>query len=159
MLCAAFPSLAKNLTPIAAAHGLKSLTLPTTLKITYLDSASLVQDAFKSLVAMIDSDEQARLCVSLDAEWNISRRLGVSVLQIAPHSSPNTIYIIPVSCEFSLPILADSTLGTQARKIASILLAAFDFQTSLPDRFLDTRGSNTPKEAVQAVARPNLPHH
>ncbi|KAJ7434171.1 hypothetical protein FB451DRAFT_1379978 [Mycena latifolia] len=96
MLCAAFPSLAENLTPIAVAHGLESLSLPATVKITYLDSISLVQDAFKSFVAALDADQQAHLCVSLDAEWNMSRRVGVSVLQIAPHLSPNTIYIIPV---------------------------------------------------------------
>ncbi|KAJ7466068.1 hypothetical protein FB451DRAFT_1369813 [Mycena latifolia] len=97
MLCAAFPSLAENLTPIAVAHGLESLSLPATVKITYLDSISLVQDAFKSFVAALDADQQAHLCVSLDAEWNMSRRVGVSVLQIAPHLSPNTIYIIPDS--------------------------------------------------------------
>ncbi|KAJ7831578.1 hypothetical protein B0H13DRAFT_1915396 [Mycena leptocephala] len=95
-LCAAFPSLAKDLAPMAAAHGLKSLSLPTELKIMRLDSTTIVQDAFTSLIGPLDSDKSAHICASLDTEWNLSRRVGVSVLQIAPHSHPNTIYIIPI---------------------------------------------------------------
>ncbi|KAJ7479110.1 hypothetical protein FB451DRAFT_1172230 [Mycena latifolia] len=103
MLCTAFPSLAKDLTPMAAAHGLNSLTLPTELKVVLLDSMNLIQDAFLSLVGPLDSDNQAHICASLDAEWNISRRVGVSVLQIAPHSHPSLIYIIPVHKLTKLP--------------------------------------------------------
>jgi hypothetical protein len=97
MLYTAFPSLLKNLTPIAAAHGLRSLTLPTSIQVTYLDSLSLAQDAFKPLIAHLDSNTDQHCCISLDAEWNVSRRIGVSVLQIAPHVFPDTIFVIPVS--------------------------------------------------------------
>jgi hypothetical protein len=100
MLYSAFPSLAKNLAPMAAAHGLKSLTLPNSVNTVYLDSTSLIQDAFKPLIASLDADMEQQICVSLDAEWNISRRVGVSVLQIAPHLPVNMIYIIPVGQNF-----------------------------------------------------------
>ncbi|KAJ7433193.1 hypothetical protein FB451DRAFT_1196390 [Mycena latifolia] len=46
MLCTAFLSLAKDLTPMAAAHGLNSLTLPTELKVVLLDSMNLIQDIY-----------------------------------------------------------------------------------------------------------------
>ncbi|KAJ7838160.1 hypothetical protein B0H13DRAFT_2367672 [Mycena leptocephala] len=96
MLLAAFPSLAEKLTPMAAAHGLKSLTLPTILAVNYLGTVNLVESALSSLIAPLDIDPRAHLCVSLDAEWNISRQVGVSILQIAAHSEPDIIYIIPV---------------------------------------------------------------
>jgi hypothetical protein len=55
-----------------------------------------------SLLAPLDLDSNAHLCVSLDAEWNISRRIGVSILQIAPHSNPDIIFVIPVGTHFGL---------------------------------------------------------
>lgn len=61
MLCTAFPTLAKDLTPMAAAHGLKSLTLPTEVRKTLLDSMNLVSDAFKSLIGLLDTDPQAHM--------------------------------------------------------------------------------------------------
>lgn len=50
-----------------------------------------------SILAPLDLDPNAHLCLSLDAEWNVSRRVGVSIIQIAPHSDPDTIFVIPVS--------------------------------------------------------------
>ncbi|KAJ6558917.1 hypothetical protein B0H10DRAFT_1967203 [Mycena sp. CBHHK59/15] len=103
MLCTAFPSLGKDLTPMAAAHGLKSLSLPAELTVTLLDSAQLVQDAFTALIGPLDSDKSAHICASFDAEWNMSRQVGISILQIALHSRPNTIYIIPFHRFHKLP--------------------------------------------------------
>ncbi|KAJ7866109.1 hypothetical protein B0H13DRAFT_2352691 [Mycena leptocephala] len=57
MLLAAFPSLAEKLTPMAAAH------------------VNLIESALSSLIAPLDIDPRAHLCVSLDAEWNISRQV------------------------------------------------------------------------------------
>lgn len=54
-----------------------------------------------SLLAPLDLDSNSHLCVSLDAEWNVSRRIGVSILQIAPHSNPDTIFVIPVGTHSS----------------------------------------------------------
>ncbi|KAJ7482500.1 hypothetical protein FB451DRAFT_1170367 [Mycena latifolia] len=48
-------------------------------------------------------DVPTHVCVSLDAEWNISREVGVSIIQIAPHSEPDSIYIIPVHKFKKLP--------------------------------------------------------
>jgi hypothetical protein len=58
---------------------------------------SLVEGDLSSLFSPLDLDKNMHLCVSLDAEWNVSRRVGVSIIQIAPHSRPDEIYIISVS--------------------------------------------------------------
>jgi len=81
---------------MASAYGLKELKLPDSLRTIVLDSPTLVEGVMSSLFPPLDSDENAVLAVSLDAEWNLSRRVGVSIIQIAPHSRPDEIYIIPV---------------------------------------------------------------
>ena len=81
---------------MALAHGLDELKLPANVQIIILESPTLVEGALSSLLQPIDLNAEASLVVSLDAEWNISCRTGVSILQIAPHSSPTEIYIIPV---------------------------------------------------------------
>jgi hypothetical protein len=96
LLHAAFPSLAEKLTPMASAYGLKELKLPDSLRTIVLDSPTLVEGVLSSLLSSLDLDKNAVLAVSLDAEWNVSRHIGVSIIQIAPHSQPNEIYIIPV---------------------------------------------------------------
>ncbi|KAF9470560.1 hypothetical protein BDN70DRAFT_998898 [Pholiota conissans] len=96
MLCEHFPSLAENLTPMSAAHGLASLSLPDSLSITFLGSAALVESTLSTILAPLEESSAPQICVSIDAEWNLSRTEGVSILQIAPHSNPNVIFIIPV---------------------------------------------------------------
>jgi hypothetical protein len=96
LLLGAFPNLSKGLTPMAIAHGLETLELPSTLKVEVLGTANLVEAAFSSLMAPLDNDPNHCICVSMDAEWNISRTVGVSIIQIAPHSDPDIVYIIPV---------------------------------------------------------------
>jgi hypothetical protein len=86
---------------MASAYGLKELKLPDSLRIIVLDSPTLVEGMLSSLFPPLDSDENAVLAISLDAEWNLSRRIGVSIIQIAPHSRPNEIYIIPVCPHFN----------------------------------------------------------
>ncbi|KAF8133168.1 hypothetical protein K438DRAFT_1998221 [Mycena galopus ATCC 62051] len=103
MLLTAFPTLGEKLTPMAAAHGLKSLCLPPSVEVTFLGAVNLVESALSSLLAPLDLDPAENLCMSLDAEWNISRQVGVSTLQIAPHSEPDIIYIIPVHRFQKLP--------------------------------------------------------
>ncbi|KAJ4477446.1 ribonuclease H-like domain-containing protein [Lentinula aciculospora] len=39
----------------------------------------------------------------MDAEWNIRRRLGVSVIQLCPHTDPTVVYVISVHQLSSLP--------------------------------------------------------
>jgi hypothetical protein len=90
--------------PIASAYGLSELKLPENLRIITLESPSLVEGTLSSLLQSVDLDEKAVLVVSLDAEWNISRQTGVSILQIAPHSNSDDIYIIPV-CYLSILVL------------------------------------------------------
>ena len=92
-----FPSLFENLSPLAAAHRLELLDLLTTTHICFLDTPSLVEGILSSFLGPLDLDENAHLCVSLDAEWNVSCHVGVSIIQIAPHSELDSIYIIPAS--------------------------------------------------------------
>jgi hypothetical protein len=66
------------------------------VRVIILESPSLVEGALSAILQPVDLDKKAVLVVSLDAEWNISRQMGVSILQIAPHSRPNEVYIIPV---------------------------------------------------------------
>ncbi|KAK7025856.1 hypothetical protein R3P38DRAFT_3531780 [Favolaschia claudopus] len=103
MLYTAFPSLGEKLTPMASAHGLKPIKLATDVKVVQLGSFQLCQDAFSSLIGPLDSDPSIQICASFDAEWNVSRKVGVSIVQIAPHSKPDTIYIIPVHRYQKLP--------------------------------------------------------
>ena len=97
MLTMAFPSLKEGLTPMAAAYGLAPLNLPGSLDILWLSTPQLAELAVLSILAPIENDPAAHVCVSLDAEWNISRHTGVSIIQIAPHAIPDSVFIIPVS--------------------------------------------------------------
>jgi hypothetical protein len=96
MLHENFPSLAEKLTPLSAAYGLKPLELPDSLSVTVLGSPQLVESALLAVLAPLEDDSTAHICISLDAEWNISRTEGVSIIQIAPHSMPDVLFIIPV---------------------------------------------------------------
>jgi hypothetical protein len=81
---------------MAAAYGRSALELPDSIEIIWLSTPDLVERTFSSLMSPLDVNPQASLAASVDAEWNISRLLGVSVFQVAPHCS-DCIYIIPVS--------------------------------------------------------------
>ncbi|KAH9486050.1 Exonuclease 3'-5' domain-containing protein 2 [Psilocybe cubensis] len=96
LLSSAFPELFEDLTPTAAAHGLTALNLPNDIKVSWLASWDVTESTLSALMSSLDSDSDQYLCVSLDAEWNLSRKIGVSIIQIAPHNLPNIIYIIPV---------------------------------------------------------------
>ena len=48
-------------------------------------------------MAPLNLDVNEWLLVSLDAEWKRLRKSGVSILQIAPHSEPDSVYVILVS--------------------------------------------------------------
>lgn len=91
-----FPSLSQNLTPLAAAYGFTELQLPSTLHISVLETIDLTEKMMASLLSLLDINPDAYLCISLDAEWNVSRHIGVSIIQIAPHDDPDTIFVIPV---------------------------------------------------------------
>lgn len=96
----AFPSMGENLTPIGIAHGLKTLTLAPETTIVILQRATLIESVLASIIAVLKTSPSAHVLVSFDAEWNMTRRVGGSILQLAPHSFPNKIYIIPVAFIF-----------------------------------------------------------
>ncbi|KAJ7760286.1 hypothetical protein DFH07DRAFT_771914 [Mycena maculata] len=58
---------------------LKSLELPDTVSIQFLGISTLVESALYSVMTVLDDNPEAHLCISLDAEWNVSHRVGVSV--------------------------------------------------------------------------------
>ena len=93
----AFPSLSKNLTPVAAAYGLAPLELPGNVAVRILESHALVEGVLSSVImASLDLDKNLHLCVSLDAEWNVSHCIGISILQLLLHSDPHVVYLILV---------------------------------------------------------------
>ncbi|KAF5325696.1 hypothetical protein D9611_000435 [Ephemerocybe angulata] len=96
MLFKAFPSLAENLKPAAAAHGLEELVLPRSIRTTVLDSPSLIEATMSALLNPLDLDPASTLVLGFDAEWNISKTTGVSIIQLYAQSQPEDIYIIPV---------------------------------------------------------------
>ncbi|KAJ7624250.1 hypothetical protein DFH06DRAFT_1445903 [Mycena polygramma] len=100
----AFSSLSQKLTPIATAHGLEALELANNVQIKVLDTPQQVEGVCHPLIDSLDKDPKTPSCVSIDAEWNISRKLGVSVIQLAPHSMPQSIFIIPVHKFKTLPL-------------------------------------------------------
>ncbi|KAK6981231.1 hypothetical protein R3P38DRAFT_3234489 [Favolaschia claudopus] len=126
LLLAAFPSLATDLTPVAAAHGLDPLELPVSTSVQFLGTYALVESALSSLTSIIDASPNAHLCISIDAEWNISRRSGVSILQLAPHSDPESIFIIPVhKFDHLPPSLLRLLVSNRVFKIGSSIKADF----------------------------------
>src|SRR6267154_3427404 len=104
LLFSAFPSLSKNTTPIAAAYGLQSFNRPSSVKITVLSSSELVETVIGSFSSALDLDANAHQCWHMDTEYNISRKVGVSILTLSPESDPNSIYLLPV-CNFSIVTL------------------------------------------------------
>jgi len=81
---------------MAAAYGLKSLDLPLDFKIVWLGTSELVKNTFSSLMAPLDLDKNMSLTASIDAEWKMSQKSGVSIFQVAPHSQSDTVFITPV---------------------------------------------------------------
>ncbi len=70
--------------------------LPSTLSPVVLTTAMLIESTLSSLMAPIDIDKDASLCIGFDAEWNVSRTVGVSIIQLTPHQDPPEIFLIPV---------------------------------------------------------------
>jgi hypothetical protein len=150
MIYEAFPSLSKNLAPVAAAYGLKPINLPDTAKVSVLDTTELTESTLASIMAPLDVNPDAHLCVSLDAEWNISRRVGVSVIQLAPHSEPDSIFIIPV-CHtvFGAAVkLTHQLLGAQIHPTSYITFTAAHLKASLQGRLRYQGRYHTSKETV-----------
>ncbi|KAJ3739312.1 ribonuclease H-like domain-containing protein [Lentinula detonsa] len=75
---------------------LRMLSLPQGFKPTLLRGLDEVEEALEPLVELVDQDPNASLYLSMDAEWNVRRRLGVSILQLCPHMDPTVVYIITV---------------------------------------------------------------
>lgn len=94
--------MAKDLVPVPSVDGMDTLQCPSDMDIVHLRSAHLAEMALGSLIPP-DGEEANPLTVSIDAEWNISRTVGISILQILLHSAPNTVYIVHVGyCHQSL---------------------------------------------------------
>ncbi|KAF5384343.1 hypothetical protein D9615_003177 [Tricholomella constricta] len=122
MIYMAFPSLAKNLTPVAAAYGLKPITLPNTVKVLVLDTLELTESTLASIMAPLDLDPDTHLC-------------------IAPHSEPDSIFIIPVHKFPRLPTsLLRLLISAQVFKVGSAIKGDI---THLKKQFCELDGQNS----------------
>ncbi|KAJ2922273.1 hypothetical protein H1R20_g14824, partial [Candolleomyces eurysporus] len=128
LLYSAFPSLAQGLTPMAAAYGLKELRLPPSVRILTLESLSVIEATLSSLLQPLDISPRSTLVIGFDAEWNISRTTGVSIIQLSPQSQPDDIYIIPVhkmSSNRLPPSLLRILVSPRVYKVGSAIKADF----------------------------------
>ncbi|KIK66675.1 hypothetical protein GYMLUDRAFT_909987 [Collybiopsis luxurians FD-317 M1] len=78
--------------------------LPKSCKVKVVQLPDYIDNALKSLVDLLDEDPDASLHLSMDAEWNVLRRTGVSILQLCPHTDPTTVYIVKVHQLTELPL-------------------------------------------------------
>lgn len=97
-----FPSLSQNVAPTAAAYGLQSFSRPDHIKTIILSSSELAETVISSFSAALDLSPDTHQCWHMDTEYNISRKVGVSVLTLSPESEPDKIYILPVSTLFPM---------------------------------------------------------
>ncbi|KAF8074039.1 hypothetical protein FPV67DRAFT_1650749 [Lyophyllum atratum] len=77
MIHDAFPSLLKGLTPMAAAYGLKPITIPDTFSVTVLDTAELTETTFASIMAPLDINPDAHI-----SQLHKFSRLPTSLLRL-----------------------------------------------------------------------------
>ncbi|KAJ3898314.1 ribonuclease H-like domain-containing protein [Lentinula edodes] len=82
---------------------LRVFDLPKGFRPTLLQRPDYIEKALGPLVEIIDQDSPETLYLSMDAEWNIRRRTGVSIIQLCPHIDPTVVYIIAVHRLSSLP--------------------------------------------------------
>lgn len=115
LLLDAFPSLAQGLTPIAAAHGLKAFSLPATCDVVVLHSCEFVELTLSAIISTLEIPT-AHLVVSLDAEWNLNRHAGCSIIQLAFHNLPNKIFLIPVGPLAVSPLVVQGAYGFLSRQ-------------------------------------------
>jgi hypothetical protein len=150
MLINAFPSFKEGLTPMAAAYGLSELKLLDSTHAAWLSTPELTELALFSVLLPIENPE-AHICVSFDAEWNISRNVGVSIIQIAPHTMPDTIFIIPVSFSLSLRYERCNKLSEGSsiwRKASSFASPVVGFTSSIQNWIQHQRRFDSATKAV-----------
>ncbi|KAJ3813690.1 ribonuclease H-like domain-containing protein [Lentinula lateritia] len=82
---------------------LRVFDLPKGFRPTLLKRPDYIEKALEPLAKVIDQDSLTTLYLSMDAEWNIRRRSGVSIIQLCPHIDPTVVYIIAVHQLSSLP--------------------------------------------------------
>lgn len=96
-----------------AARPVEEFKLPPEIRITTLDNQNILEDTLSALTqhhshsgAGAPAVPAASPVFGFDAEWNMSRRIGVSIIQLAPSALPKDIFIIPVR---ALPLLGYSS--------------------------------------------------
>ncbi|KAF9528873.1 hypothetical protein CPB83DRAFT_894102 [Crepidotus variabilis] len=84
----------------------KPLELPSDVHIKFLDTHHAVETAIAPILAPLAAEEGgvSQILVSMDTERNIMRTIGVSVIQLAFHSIPRKIFVIPVHKFEMLPV-------------------------------------------------------
>jgi hypothetical protein len=97
LLLSVFPSLSKGVTSVAEKRNLNPISVPGSIETIVLEESARIQLTIGSIIEPLHSDRAASLVVFVDAEWNVSRTLGVSCIQIYAEHQPNKIFILRVS--------------------------------------------------------------
>jgi hypothetical protein len=97
LLLPIFPSLSKDIVTEAERCNLEEITLPESVNVVVLDEFSKIQLTMGSLIEPLHSDPNAIVVAFVDAEWNISRHIGVSCFQVQVEHQPDTIFVFRVS--------------------------------------------------------------
>ncbi|KAF9528872.1 hypothetical protein CPB83DRAFT_853889 [Crepidotus variabilis] len=83
----------------------QALELPSNVHVEFLDTPQAVESAISPILVPQDAEieDSSNILVSMDTERNIMRAIGVSVIQLAFHSTPERIFVVPVHKFDSLP--------------------------------------------------------
>jgi hypothetical protein len=96
LLLPIFPSLSRDVMSPGELLGLKSLVMPDSVMPVVVDNATEMQLVLGGIVMDIENRNTTEV-VFMDAEWNISRNIGVSCIQLYFESVPEKIFIFRVS--------------------------------------------------------------
>lgn len=92
-----FPSLSDgDETSQQELHPTEPLKLPETVSTVIVEDVQSIQNLFQRIMDPLNDSDDARITCSVDAEWNLSRTEGVSIIQVAPHHDISRIYIVKV---------------------------------------------------------------
>ncbi|KAJ7579953.1 hypothetical protein C8J56DRAFT_1058250 [Mycena floridula] len=138
MLEESFPSLLQNMIPISASNNLSPAMI--TAPITVLSTVTQMQDAALTLVERLPKDENGRLIIGLDLEWNVdmvSRQQGIpdrrqtAILQIAYDDHVWIFQVLKENLEKPNDIRVGMEWGNEELSDAQQQYAALDAWISL----------------------------
>lgn len=94
-----FSNIWQRVTPALAPAGKSTLSLPDDIELRVASTVQEVDDCLQPWLDHLRTHRHQQLLFHIDAEWNLSRRRGVSLLSLLEDSAPKTIYLLRVSSE------------------------------------------------------------